>query len=437
MVLRMKFPGKRKSKHYFPNTDKGRIPFGSDSALPSDEIYIVGLDQLLVDIEARVADAFLAEVGIPKGESVLLDDARVEDIYSRLKAEGRISGEFAGGAVGNTLHNYSVLADDRSYLLGTITSQISVGDYAFHYVRNTSSRVMLSHLHPRRGPMGRAICFVTPDNDRTFGISRGIMDDYPAEALPEDLIARASALVLTAYLLRNPAAPIYAAAMRAIEVANRSKVPVALALGTASLVREKREFLRGLIRRSVNVIAGNFQEVGELTGLEDPLSAGQAALDLADLVLMTHDKQGLYLCAHVDEANARETADQIHSKSIPEYNRYEYSRAMLRRDCPHLRKIYSHINPYLGGPSDIRSTNGAGDSALSALLHDIAANAHHRKTSPRSPKHKEEYLTYSSIHQICKYANRVSYEVLRRNSPRLTHGLPEREDSLEESYWSE
>ncbi|MCX5794781.1 MAG: inosine/guanosine kinase [Elusimicrobia bacterium] len=433
----MKFPGKRKSKHYFPNADKGRIPFGNDTALPFGEIYIVGIDQLLVDIEARVEDAFLAELGIPKGESVLLDDARVEDVYSRLKDAGRISGEFAGGAIGNTLHNFSVLADDRSYLLGAITSHISVGDYAFHYVRNTSSRVMLSHLHPRRGPMGRAVCFVTPDGERSFGISRGIMDDYPAEALPEDLVARSSALVLTAYLLRNPSAPICAATLRAIEVANRNQVPVALALGTVSLVREKRDLLRSLIRRSVNVIAGNFREVGELTGVEDPLLAGQAALDLADLVLMTHDKQGLYLCAHVDEAHLRETADQIHSKSIPEYNRYEYSRAMLRRKCARPRKIYSHINPYLGGPSDIRSTNGAGDSALSALLHDIAANAHHRKASPKSPKHKDEYLTYSSIHQICKYANRVSYEVLRRNSPRLTHGLPEREDSLEEAYWSE
>ena len=30
-------------------------------------------------------------------------------------------------------------------------------------------------------------------------------------------------------------------------------------------------------------------------------------------------------------------------------------------------KIYSHINPYLGGPSVIHNTNGAGDAALAAL----------------------------------------------------------------------
>lgn len=45
------------------------------------------------------------------------------------------------------------------------------------------------------------------------------------------------------------------------------------------------------------------------------------------------------------------------------------------------------------------------------------------------------WLTYSSLAQVCKYANRVSYQVLNQHSPRLTRGLPEREDSLEESYW--
>lgn len=37
--------------------------------------------------------------------------------------------KFAGVTIGNTLHNYSVLTDDRSVLLGTICYTISVGYY--------------------------------------------------------------------------------------------------------------------------------------------------------------------------------------------------------------------------------------------------------------------------------------------------------------------
>jgi inosine kinase len=145
--------------------------------------------------------------------------------------------------------------------------------------------------------------------------------------------------------------------------------------------------------------------------------------------------KGLYIASYVDDAFKRETKDHIFSKSIPEYNKYEYSRSMLKADCERPIKMFTHINPYMGGPMVIKNTNGAGDAALAALLHDIASNTFHRKAMPNSPKHNAKFLTYSSIHQVSKYCNRVSYEVLRQNSPRILKGLPNREESLEDAYW--
>ena len=114
---------------------------------------------------------------------------------------------------------------------------------------------------------------------------------------------------------------------------------------------------------------------------------------------------------------------------------YEFSRPMARAKCRKPARIYSHISPYMGGPEKIKNTNGAGDGALSAVLHDMVANSYHRMNVPNSAKHTSEFLTYSSLAQVCKYANRVSYEVLAQSSPRLSRGLPEKEDSLEEVYW--
>ena len=141
----MKFPGRRKSKHYFPVSERGRVSFQESSGA---QVYVVGIDQLLVDVEARVDEEMLASLGITKGQSMLIDDATVDRVYTTLKEQGKVVGEFAGGSVGNTLHNYSVIADDQSFLLGAITSQITVGDYAFHYVRNTSSRAPWSTRPP-------------------------------------------------------------------------------------------------------------------------------------------------------------------------------------------------------------------------------------------------------------------------------------------------
>ncbi len=69
----------------------------------------------------------------------------------------------------------------------------------------------------------------------------------------------------------------------------------------------------------------------------------------------------------------------------------------------------------MGGPEDQEHQRG-GDGALSAVLHDMVANAYHRSAVPNSAKHVAEFLTYSSLSQVCKYANRVSYEVLAQSS---------------------
>jgi inosine kinase len=141
------------------------------------------------------------------------------------------------------------------------------------------------------------------------------------------------------------------------------------------------------------------------------------------------------MAGYTEESVKRETELPLLPGNIAEFNKYEFSRAMRKSDCESPLKVYSHIGPYLGGPLEIKNTNGAGDAALSALLHDMAANSHHQVNVPNSSKHDQPYLTYSSLSQICKYANRVSYEVLTQHSPRLARALPEREESLEETYW--
>lgn len=430
----MKFPGKRKTKHYFPVAESVRIPFDLDFS-ERGSVYLVGIDQLIVDIEANVDFSFISKFGIKKGESAVLSDQIVEEIYLELKNSNSIIGEYAGGAIGNTLHNYSVLSDSRSVALGAISKNISVGDYAFKYICTTNSFVDFSYLKPVDGPMGRALCLLTPDRERSFAIGKGIMNELSPDYIPEDLIKGAAALLVSAYSLRDDSSSMYLANLKACEVAKKYNVPVVLSLGTSTLISSKKEFFIKFIKDFVTICAMNEDEAFSLVDEVDPLLACDKILNLCDMVLLTVGARGLYLGGHVDELSKRETKDMIHSKSIAEYNKFEYSRAMMKKDCKNPLKIYTHINPYMGGPGIIKNTNGAGDAALSALLHDIASNTYHRQVTPNSPKHSVLYLTYSSIHQVSKYSNRASFEVLKQNSPRLVKGLPAREESLEEAYW--
>src|SRR5690606_30746128 len=238
----MKFPGRRNTKHYFPVEDKQRRSLDDEIHRPGN-IYVAGLDQLLVDIEISVEEDFLEKNNFPKGESFIIDDALADSIYWKYKNEGKVTGEFPGGAVGNTLHNFSVLSECASVALGTINKNIEVGDYAFKYICNTSSKVNLTYLQPCQRPMGRALCFVAPDRERTFAISKGCMNDLSPEFIPLDIIENAAALLISAYTMRDETSPIYQSTLRAVELARSFDVPVVLSLGTSGLVEEKKELL--------------------------------------------------------------------------------------------------------------------------------------------------------------------------------------------------
>lgn len=432
----MKFPGKRKSKHYFPVSARDPL---LQIAQPEQEVsgsWIVGIDQTLVDIEANVDDDFVARYGLSSGHSLVITDDVAEALYAELTRENLITHQFAGGTIGNTLHNYSVLADDRSVLLGVMCRNVQIGSYAYRYLCNTSSRTDLNYLQGVDGAIGRCFTLIGENGERTFAISPGLMNQLKKESIPEEVIAGASALVLTSYLVRcAPGEPMPEATMEAIGFAKKHNVPVVLTLGTKYVIGDKPEFWQAFLREHVSILAMNEEEAEALTGLSDPLMASNMALDWVDLVLCTAGPNGLFMAGYTEEEGKRVTQHPLLPGAIPEFNQYEFSRAMRHQDCEQPLKIFSHIAPYMGGPEKIMNTNGAGDGALAAMLHDITANNYHRLNVPNSSKHGRNYLTYSSLAQVCKYANRVSYQVLNQHSPRLSRGLPEREDSLEESYW--
>lgn len=432
----MKFPGQRKSKHYFPV--KNRDPLLAQFIPQPDRTatYITGIDQTLVDIEAKVADKLLERYKLPKGNSTLIADDVAHALYCELKTADLISDEFAGGTIGNTIHNYSILADDRSVLFGVMSNNVDVGSYAYRYLCNTSSKVDLNHLQPVDGAIGRCFTLISECGERTFAISKGSMDKLRPEFINKNIIQGGSALIITAYLMRAAKGdPMTEAALKAIEYAKEAEVPVVLTLGTRFLIEEDPTWWTNFIKENITILAMNEDEGEALTGFKDPLLASEAALELCDMVLTTAGPLGLYTAGYTEDTQKRETTHSLLSGAIPEFNRYEFSRPKLKDACDLPLKVYAHISPYMGGPEKIRNTNGAGDGALSALLHDLASNTFHRENVPSSSKHKNEGLCYSSFSQICKYANRVAYEVLAQHSPRLSRGLPEREDSLEEVYW--
>jgi inosine kinase len=416
----LRFPGSRNAEHYFPVTRVQSREEPARDAL-AGHWYLVGLDQVIVDIEVQGGNSLAAELGLIPGESVMLSDLEHRRLLERLSAGGFPISTCAGGTVGNTLNNFTYLSGEPAVLLGTIDACIRPHGPAFHYVAQTPGAVNLDHLVPVDGSIATALTVIGADGERSFAVGAGVSNDYPPQALPEAVISKAAAVLTTLYCLRDPSWPIARAATRMMELAHQAGIPVALGMGTANLVRKLREPTIELLRRWVTLAAMNAAEAEALTGQTDALLACSQVLEWVDLVIITEGPRGLTMGGYVDEAHKRETDQEIRSKSIPEYNRWEYSRLMRRLACRDPRKVFTHIHPYRGGPERLANTSGAGDAALAGVLHDIAANQYHRTMVPDSDKHSgpAEFLTYSSLSRNAQYGNRVAYEVLRGRSPRL------------------
>ena len=102
----MKFPGRRRHKHYFPVEAKDPLTNQLNASDKLQRSYITGIDQIVVDIEAKVDQAFLDEFQLRRGMSQVIDSDITNALYDRLKLNDMIDYEFAGGTIGNTMHNY-------------------------------------------------------------------------------------------------------------------------------------------------------------------------------------------------------------------------------------------------------------------------------------------------------------------------------------------
>ena len=282
----MKFPGRRKLKHYFPVNTNNRFDMES-SEFGQTNTYVCGLDQNMVDITARFDESVLRDFGLDKGASQWVDDDTANRLYSFLTEHQFIEDQFAGGTIGNTLHNYSVLADDRSVQFGVMSTDIHVGDYAYRYLCNTSSHVDLTYLQPVKGALGRCFTLITDDGERTFGISPGEMNTLSPEFINEQIIAESSGLVLCAYTLANAEHPIYHATIRAADLAHKHDIPIVLTLGTRGLVKAIKAPLLEFMRKYVNVAAMNEEEAEALTDESNPVAASDQILEWVDMVLLT------------------------------------------------------------------------------------------------------------------------------------------------------
>ncbi|KOO10330.1 guanosine kinase, partial [Vibrio xuii] len=123
------------------------------------------------------------------------------------------------------------------------------------------SRMNLNQLQTVEGSIGRCYTLISDDGERTFAINEGEMNNLRPESIPGEVFEKASALVVSSYLMRGkPEDPMPQAVARAIELAKENNVPVVLTLGTKWVIEGNAEWWQQYIKENISVVAMNEEE---------------------------------------------------------------------------------------------------------------------------------------------------------------------------------
>ncbi|MBV8615714.1 MAG: adenosine kinase [Acetobacteraceae bacterium] len=238
---------------------------------------IIGIGNAIVDVVARIDEAFLSRHVMRKGSMTLIDAEQAERLYASMPA----GEESSGGSAANTCAAAAALGARVAYLGKVADDQL--GRVFRHDI--TAAGVHFPSAPTREGAAtARCLILVTPDGQRTMHTYLGASVAFAERDVDPALIADAAVLYLEGYLFDPPAAQAaFRAAAAAARAAGRR---VALSLSDPFCVERHRDAFRALVRGGVDILCANEAEVTSLyqvNSFEEAVEAARAEVGLAAL----------------------------------------------------------------------------------------------------------------------------------------------------------
>ena len=252
---------------------------------------VYGVGNALVYMQTRGSDELLYTVGVPKGIMTLVDEE------SQLKVLGQLRGSTvtrcAGGSAANTVIGVADFGGTAAY--AAKTGRDEIGTFCLKDMRQIGVAI---EVPPGDGVTGTCVVLITDDAQRTMLTHLGISATLGPDDIRESEIRQAKWVYIEGYLFAGDSTK--AAALKAIELAVKNGVKVALTVSDPFLIDHFRDDFWQLIEGPVDLLFCNLEEARALTGKHDPIEcahdihqhAANVALTLgADGSLLMHDKK--------------------------------------------------------------------------------------------------------------------------------------------------
>lgn len=247
---------------------------------------VYGVGNALVDIEARVSEATLAELRFAKGLMTLVDEETQLRVLATLA--GAPVSRCAGGSAANTVIGVADFGGKSAYC-GKLGND-PLGEFCLLEMRKIGVGI---DVPPAEGATGTCVVLITGDAQRTMLTCLGVSATLGPDDIDEHELRQAEYLYVEGYLFAG--AQTRAAALRAIELAVKHGVRIAFTVSDPFLISQHRDEFRRLIEGPVDLLFCNIEEARSLTNLDDPIECAHEIHRHARNVALTLGPDGSIL----------------------------------------------------------------------------------------------------------------------------------------------
>ena len=264
---------------------------------------VVAIGNAIVDVIARIDDAFLQTHGVERGAMTLIDDARSEALYDAMPPGLEVS----GGSAGNTAAGLAALGARAGYI-GKVRDDV-LGKVFRHDITAQGVRFETASA-PDGPPTARCLVLVTPDAQRSMNTHLGACVNLTPDDVDPDMIADAQVVYLEGYLWDPPQAK--QAFLKAARIAHENGGKVALSLSDPFCVDRHRAEFQELVRHHVDILFANEHEIVSLFEAASFDEALQKVRFEVETAALTRSEKGSVVM-HRDEVHVldAEPADRV------------------------------------------------------------------------------------------------------------------------------
>lgn len=239
--------------------------------------HVTGIGNAIVDVLARVEDAFLTGNGVEKGIMQLIDAARAIELYGHMGPAREIS----GGSAANTIAGLGMLGARASYVGKVRDDQL--GAIFAHDIRSLGvdyDTPMVPRSHDG-DETGRCMVLVTPDGERSMNTYLGVSAHLSPADIDKDAMAGSEWIYLEGYRFDGPDSQH--AFRKAIAAAKGAGGRVAITLSDPFCIERHRDAFRRMVREDIDLLFANEHEIVALyqtATLPEAMAAAQAEVAL-------------------------------------------------------------------------------------------------------------------------------------------------------------